>query len=163
MPNIVTVLKAEIVRLARKEVRAATAPVRKPYAAARRSIAELKRRVTEIEKQVKRYGGLLAKAPRPEADVAPAKARGWISGKGVRSLRARLGLSQEAFAKLVGVTTNGVSKWERKPGMLRLRSKTRESLLAVRGLTARTAKQKLAETAKAGKSAKSASRRAKAK
>ena len=57
MPNLSTILKGEITRLARKEVRAATAPVRKPYAAARRSIAELKRRVTEIEKQVKRYGG----------------------------------------------------------------------------------------------------------
>ncbi len=33
MPNIMTALKAEIARIARKEAKAATDPIRKPYAA----------------------------------------------------------------------------------------------------------------------------------
>jgi hypothetical protein len=36
MPNIMTALKAEIVRLARKEVKAATAPIRKPAGKAKK-------------------------------------------------------------------------------------------------------------------------------
>ena len=70
-----------------------------------------------------------------------------ISGKGVRSLRQKLGLSQEAFAKLVGVSPNCVYQWESKPGMLRLRANTRAAVLAARGLGAREAKAKLAEMA----------------
>jgi DNA-binding transcriptional regulator YiaG len=163
MANIMTALKAEIVRLSRKEVKAATAPVRKPYTAARKSIADLKRRVADLEKQTRQINALLAKIPQPEPAVTAGKTRGWISGKGVRSLRTRLGLSQEAFGKLVGVTTNGISKWESKPGMLRLRTRTREAVLSLRGLTARAAKQKLEEMATAGKAAKPAGKRSKAK
>ena len=45
MSNIMTALKAEIVRLARKEVKAAIAPLRKPANATRLTLADLKRRV----------------------------------------------------------------------------------------------------------------------
>jgi len=41
--------------------------------------------------------------PQPEPQADSAKAKWWISGKGVRSLRQKLGLTQEEFAKLVGV------------------------------------------------------------
>jgi DNA-binding transcriptional regulator YiaG len=151
MPNIMTALKAEIVRLARKEVKAATDPIRKPANVTRLTLADLKRRVAALEKQLKQADARLAKIPQPVPEEAPAKAKGWISGKGVRSLRQKLGLSQEAFAKLVGVSPNGVYQWEAKPGMLRLREKTRAAVFAARELGAREAKAKLAEMASAKK------------
>ncbi len=154
MSNVITVLKAEISRIARKEAKQAVAPFRKPTTSARRTFADLKRRVVTLEKECRRLAALLAKVPQPEP--AEVSAKGWISGKGVRSLRQKLGLTQEEFAKLVGVSSQGVYVWERKPGMLRLREATKAALMAVRGLGAREAKARLAEMtpakkAKAGK------------
>ena len=153
MANVMTELKAEIVRLARKEVKAAIGPLRKPANATRLTLADLKRRVAALEQENKRLAALLSKVPQPEPLEEPAKVKGWISGKGVRSLRQKLGLSQDAFSKLVGVSPNCVYNWESKPGMLRLRANTRAAVMAVRGLGAREAKAKLAEM-KAAKKAK---------
>ena len=151
MSNIVTVLKAEISRIARKEAKAATAPLRKPKGATRSTLADLKRRVAELEKENKRIAALLSKVPQPEPREEPAKTKGWISGKGVSSLRQKLGLSRMEFAQLVGVTPKAVYKWESKPGMLRLREHTRAALLAARQLGTREARAKLAEMAAAKK------------
>ena len=52
MPNIASVLKAEIVRLARKELRTEVESIRKALAAARAESAALKRRVSELERSV---------------------------------------------------------------------------------------------------------------
>jgi DNA-binding transcriptional regulator YiaG len=154
MSNIAKVLKDEITRLARKEAKQAVAPLHKPAAEARRTFADLKRRVAVLEKANKQLASRLAKVPQPEPVAAPVGPKNWISGKGVRSLRQKLGLSQEAFAKLVGVTPNAVWIWESKPGMLRMRDATKAAVMAVRGLGARDAKQRLIEMAKAKPTAK---------
>jgi len=151
MANIMTALKAEISRTARKEVKAAIAPIRKPANTTRLTLADLKRRVAALEKENKRLTALLSQMPQPEPAEEPAKVKGRISGKGILSLRRKLGLSQEAFAKLVGVSPNAVYQWERKSGMLRLRSKTQAAVMSVRELGAREAKAKLAEMAAAKK------------
>ncbi|MDD5704285.1 MAG: helix-turn-helix domain-containing protein [Kiritimatiellae bacterium] len=144
MSNIAKVLKDEISRIARKEARQIMAPLRKPATGARHAVAELKRRLALLEQQNKRMAAMLAKAPAPaSSDEAPKTTRNWISGKGVRSLRLKLGLPQESFAKLVGVGHNTVYKWESKPGMLQLRKATKAALLAVRGLTPGEARAKL--------------------
>lgn len=54
MPNLSALLKAEISRLARKEVRATTASLQKAATAHRSDIAALKRRCQELEKALKR-------------------------------------------------------------------------------------------------------------
>ncbi len=155
MSNVITALKAEISRIARKAAKQAVAPLRKPTIGARHALADLKRRVAALEQENKRMAALLSKVPQPAPAEEPAKAKGWVSGKGVLSMRRKLGLSQEAFAQLVGVSPNAVYQWERKSGMLRLRSKTQAAVMAVRELGAREAKAKLAEMA-AAKQAKPA-------
>ncbi len=147
MPNIMSALKTEIVRLARKETKAATDPLRKPSIATRKAVADIKRRMANLEKTVKRLGAMLAKIPKPEPEPTPVSSRNWISGKGVRTLRQKLGLSQTDFGKLVGVTSKAVGDWESKPGMLRMRVATKAAVLATRTLTVRTAQQRLAEMA----------------
>ena len=54
MPNIATVFKAEIARLARKEVRGDSEGLKKAVAAQRADIASLKRRIQTLEAMVKR-------------------------------------------------------------------------------------------------------------
>ena len=151
MANVITALKAEIARIARKEAKQAVAPLRKPANATRLTLADLKRRVAALEQENKQLAASLSKIPQPAPAEEPAKAKGWVSGKGVRSLRQKLGLSQEAFAQLVGVSPNAVYQWERKSGMLRLRSKTQAAVMAARKLGSREAKAKLAEMVAAKK------------
>jgi uncharacterized protein involved in exopolysaccharide biosynthesis len=52
MPNIATVLKEEILRLARKEVRRQTSVLRKASAQYRQDIAEMKRRVSDLPRKL---------------------------------------------------------------------------------------------------------------
>ena len=52
MPNIASVLKQEITRLARKEVKTQSEAIRKASAQYRRDIAQLKRQVAGLSKQV---------------------------------------------------------------------------------------------------------------
>ncbi|MEI8242042.1 MAG: helix-turn-helix domain-containing protein [bacterium] len=160
MSTFATSFKQEVVRLARKEAKSAVSPVRKPAWAMRLDMADLKRRVSALERENNRLGGLLAKIPQPEPVVAPTGTRNWISGKGVRSLRQKLGLSQEDFAKLAGVSANAVGLWESNPGTLRMRDATKAAVMAVRGLGAREAKERLVAMAPVKKAGKAKGRKA---
>ena len=53
MPNIASVLKAEICRLAKKEVKAQVGKTRKAAAQYRRDIAKLKRLLSQQDKEIK--------------------------------------------------------------------------------------------------------------
>lgn len=63
MPNIASVLKEEIQRLARKELKANTDSLKKAVAHYRSETAALKRRINQLERQAKR-----------SAKASPAKA-----------------------------------------------------------------------------------------
>jgi hypothetical protein len=68
MPNIANVLKAEIARVARKEVRAEVQDLKKTVVAQKAEVATLKRRVLDLEKTIKSLGKALpVQAPSPEA------------------------------------------------------------------------------------------------
>jgi len=160
MSNFTKTIKDEISRLARKEAKFLVAPIRKPTGATRSIVTDLKRRVAALEIETRRLSTLLATLSplRPCAsagdNLPAASSTSRISSKGVRSLRRKLRLSQEAFAKLVGVSPNTVNNWEHKPGMLQLQTSTKAAVFAVRHLGAREAQQKLAEKVPATKAKK---------
>lgn len=138
MSSLGAALKNEITRLARKEIRAQVEPLKKANSTYRREIAELKRQVALLARQ--------AKAPRraapAEADGAePATTR--FVAKGLRSLRARLGLSAAEFGRLAGASGQSVYNWENGKAV------PRRSQLAVlaglRSLGKREAQARLAE------------------
>ena len=66
-----------------------------------------------------------------------------VTAKGMRSLRHKLGLTQEEFAKLMGVTAQTIWMWEQKEGALRVRDTTKKAIFAIRDLGAREAKRRL--------------------
>lgn len=144
MSNLMKSLKGEIARLARKEAKAMTSSLRKPAGATRRTLADLKRRVARIERQLKAADLRPAAALAAQAPEDAAGAKRGISGKSIRSLRKRLGLSQQAFGKLVNVTAHGVHLWEKKDGTIRLRNTSRAAVQELKGLGARAAKARLA-------------------
>ena len=70
-----------------------------------------------------------------------SKAR--ITAKMIQSIRSRLGLSQDAFARLVGVSQQSVYQWERAKGRLKFRGDTKQRIVAVRMMGKREARAEL--------------------
>jgi len=143
MPNIGTVLKAEITRLARKESRGQIDATKKAAAQHRRDIATLKRQVTALERQVR----LLARrapgaTPAASAD-APAKRVRFVA-KGLRTQRGRLGLSAAQFGALLGVSAQSIYNWERETAHPR---EQLAKLASLRGIGKREAAARLAQLA----------------
>jgi len=150
MPNIAKILREEISRIARKESKSAVTPVRKSAAKLRPDVADLKNRVTVLEKEIKRLSVLVINlastqpAPAEEAE----EGRAWITGRGVKSLRRKLGLSQGEFGKLTGASSHAVYLWESNPGTLKLRAASKAAIMAVRGISKAEARKRLDDLAK---------------
>ncbi len=140
MPNLATVLKEEIRRLARKEIKSELSVLRRSSAQHRRDIAELKRtvdelskRLTLLEKQEKRRTG------QPPASQSTENMR--FSPRWLKSHREKLGLSAADYGALVGVSQLTIYNLE--SGKSKPRNKTLAALASVRGIGKREALQRL--------------------
>jgi DNA-binding transcriptional regulator YiaG len=111
MSNIATALSQEITRLARREARSLSKPLHKAVAQFRRNIAELKRQNSKSHAEIVRLQRQVLKGfSAPTAEAPADKVR--YSAASVKSQRKRLGMSADAFAKLIGVTGHTVYAWE---------------------------------------------------
>lgn len=136
--------KAEVMRLARKEIRAQVGATQKATAQHRREIAQLKREIKALQSQIGRL-----KSAKPKAAVkAPSVGRGApgsprFSPKWLKAHRAKIGFSAREYALLVGVSMLTVYNWEN--GKSKPRQKQLEKLAALRSLGKREAERRLAE------------------
>jgi uncharacterized Zn finger protein len=73
----------------------------------------------------------------------PARRARTVTGKAVARLRAKFGMSQSEFARLVGVSAPTIGNWEKKPGMLVLQARSFDAWHAVKRLTKRQARSKI--------------------
>ena len=146
MGNLDKALKSEIARISRREIRDATAKIGKSHTELKKVAADLKKRVASLEKENKR---LVAEARKRQAEIPQKhhedRGEARLTSREVRTLRKRLGVTQGDFAKLLGTSGHTVYLWEKKGGSLRLRAKTREALLSIKGLGATEARIKLEE------------------
>ncbi|MDH4288071.1 MAG: hypothetical protein OEW27_03720 [Aquincola sp.] len=142
MPNIASLLKTEISRLARKEVRAATETLRKAVADYRSEIAALKRRIHAAEQTLRRLqrSGGAASAPSPSKEAADKSFR--FSAKGLASQRRRLALSAHDCGLLLGTSGQSVYNWE--AGKARPRARQMPAIAALRKLGKKEASAMLA-------------------
>ena len=150
MSSIMKELKAEISRLARKEIKKEMAPVQRVSATRRSLIADLRRQIGALQRDVAdlrralERGGAVALPARSAAGASGADGRKgfWITGKGVRKLRQRLGLTQTRFAQLAHVSGQTVVNWEGTKGKIPLRRKdTSARLQEIRLMKKRDLKQ----------------------
>jgi DNA-binding transcriptional regulator YiaG len=148
MPNIATVLKNEISRLARKEIRSEAVVLKKASAQYRREIAELKRQVANMQGRVsfleKR---VLRDVPAQVAEADTKTIR--FTAKGLLAQRKRLGLSAESFAKLVGVSGLTIYSWEK--GTSRPRKTLLPMLASIRNMGKKEAQARLEQISKGSK------------
>lgn len=141
MPNIASVLKSEIARVARKEVRAEVQGLRKAATQYRSDIAMLKRRVQALEQQVRRLGkGASRVAPAAASQPPPRTTR--FSAKNLAAQRRRLGLSAADCGLLVGASGQSVYNWE--SGGARPQARHLAAIAALRHMGKRDAAARLA-------------------
>ncbi len=140
MPNLASVLKHEITRLARKEVAAGTGVLRKANAQYRRDIAQLKRQADALSRQIAYLEQQEKKRVSKRVPVASAEGRRF-SRRGLTTHRKAVGLSGADYAKLVGVSAQTIYGWEQ--GKSKPRVQQLAALLAVRDLGKREAEKRL--------------------
>ena len=139
MPNIASVLKEEICRLAKKEVKAQVGKTQKASAQYRRDIANLKRQLGQQEREIKLLKKRQDHTPKEEEPLESVR----FSARSVKAQRNRLGLSAADYGKLVGVSGLTIYNWEHDKS--RPRKAQLAALVAVRGIGKREAMMKLAE------------------
>ena len=145
MPDIASVLKAEISRIARKELKQETTPLRKALTTQRAEIAALKRKVAEQDKELKGLKRGADKSARtvPAKDEPPLKVR--FSAKRLAAQRAKLGLSANDFGRLIGASGQSVYNWE--AGDARPSAKYIAAIAGVRGIGRREVQARMGEAA----------------
>jgi len=142
-------LKAEIVRLSKKQLRATCVPLARQVRRLKRTVSEMCRTVAALKTLgAKVEARLLAEKASLEAPPEEVQASR-ISPRLIRKLRMRLGISQGDVAALVGVSPGAVAFWEQ--GRSRPRERTKAAIVALRKLGRRDVKKLLAEKAQAPK------------
>lgn len=146
MAQLASLLKAEIVRLARKEVRVELQALQKASSRYRTELAALKRQLKEQQRQLSKQAksGSRGKSAASEAaadDDNNPRLR--FRASGFATLRKKLDLSAADMGKLIGVTQQTIYHWEK--GLARPRASQLQNIAAIRKLGKRGAAAKLAE------------------
>jgi DNA-binding XRE family transcriptional regulator len=144
MANLVSALNDQIRRGARRESRAQIGVIkrlssqhRRDIAALKRQVAALRKAVTFLERQERRRVGKGTPAGAVDAPAPGTRFR----ADGLKSHRAKLGLSAADYGKLVGASGLSVYHWE--AGKTRPRPAQVAKIVAVRGLGKREAMKRL--------------------
>jgi DNA-binding transcriptional regulator YiaG len=143
MGKVESIFRAEMVRLARREMRKDLLPLRRDVRSFRATISQLRKSVSELErfatqqKKVSREEGIPLEVPPEEVK----KAR--FSPRLIKSLRKRLSVTQKELAALAGVTVGAVFQWEK--GIFEPAEGKKKTLIALRKLGRREARRILNE------------------
>jgi DNA-binding transcriptional regulator YiaG len=142
MPNIGTVLREEITRLSRRSTKALFMPLKKDVAGLKHIVLEQRRTIEQLGRANARLiadlNSRISKLPEVSAQDAEHVR---ISPRLIKAQRGRLGLSQEQFGRLLGVSAHAVFLWEHAKATPR--AKVKGSFAAVRQLGKREARQRL--------------------
>jgi len=142
MGKVETIIKSEIVRLAKREMRKVVTPLRRDVRALKNGASQLRKAVLGLERFIAIQKKEWEKKPPLKAapeEVATAR----LSPRLIRSLRRRLGLSQRGLARLAGVSPLAVYQWE--SGTFKPKQEKKGVLIALRKLGRRDAKKLLEE------------------
>lgn len=143
MPNVASVLKQEISRIAWKEVHGIMKGVAPSFTALKKSNSSYKKRIAQLEAKVAKLERQLGakeaiKLPKPE-QLEHSR----LGASNVVKLRKKLGLTRAEMAKLIGASTNSIFLWEN--GKANPRAAAKAKIIALRSLGRRELKKLLAE------------------
>ena len=157
MAKLEAIIKESIARGARRQIRVAVMPLRREVARLRRRVAELQSTLTTMQRSAAGWRRILEAAPPvpPVSDEEVKSAR--LSPRLIQSLRKRLGLTQTALARLVGVSAPAVAHWE--AGDSTPTGQNRAAVVGLRKVGKRDVKELLARRAKETMPARSPARK----
>ena len=118
MTTFSNAFRAEVVRMARKELKPELQGMRKAIASHRSEIAALKREVKALTSQLKATQRQVKVADTPKAkvvteDATPKRSRQiQFNAQALIEKRVALGLTQKQMAQLLGASSPSVYKWE---------------------------------------------------
>ena len=141
MPNLQSVLRQEIRRLARSEVRSELEATKRAVAQHRREIAELKRRNTALERTVSYLQSRETKRLKAGPSQAEPPKGTRFSVRSLKAQRRTSGLSREDYASLVGVSGSTIYNWE--SGSTKPHGKHLATLVSLRGIGKREASKRM--------------------
>jgi DNA-binding transcriptional regulator YiaG len=158
MAKIEGVIKAEIMRLAKREVRAAFRPLKREVWQLGTKLSNLSKGIATLKRMAKELH--LEKA-KPKLEALPEEVKASrITPERISRLRKKLGMSQRELGILTGATIGAVLSWEK--GKFRPRGEKKAVLVALRKLKKREVKKMLAEKTeelKKGQAAKKAAKK----
>ena len=143
MPNVMSVLRAEIRRLARKETRQELSSMKKQLNQTKRLLAESRRRINELEARAKHVARVTRSGPAAREDEDEDGPQVRFSPKWVKKHRSKLGMSRLVYAQLVGVSPQTIMGWE--AGRTRPRRGALKAWRAIRAKGVRELRSMLAE------------------
>ena len=147
MPDLNKPIREEITRLTRKELKETRQTQKKINVSLKKALAAMKAECAELRRTMNAFQKCLPKPPAVKTpDISDGKLKRFRpTSTTVKTLRAKLGLSQADFATLLGVSGQSVYMWERKEGQLQLRGNAKAALFALRTLGKREVKARLSE------------------
>ena len=146
MAKLDAVIKESIAKGARRQIRVALLPLRREVVRLRRRVAELEGTLTTLRRSAAGWRRIMEAAP-PVPPVSEEEAKSArLSPRLIHSLRKRLGLSQTALARLVGVSAPTVAHWE--AGNSTPTGQNRAAFVGLRKVRKRDVKELLARRVK---------------
>ena len=141
MSSFANAIKAEISRVARKHIRSELTVVKKAAAQYRKRIADLNRQNQELNRRVASLERRQTQDDTPAATQNKSDEKIRFSPKMIAAHRRKLGLSAADYAKLAGVSSLTVYKWEQ--GKTKPRPRQLNDWSAIRHIGKREAKKRL--------------------
>jgi DNA-binding transcriptional regulator YiaG len=143
MGKVEGIIKAEIVRLAKRELKKSFGPLSQDVRALKGTLYQLRKAVIGLQRfmaqQEKERRGQKVPLEAPPEEVKKAR----FSPRLIKSLRKHLGVTQREMATLAGVTVGAIYQWEK--GIFEPRGEKKKILVALRRLRRREARKLLGE------------------
>jgi DNA-binding transcriptional regulator YiaG len=124
MSTLAQTIKNEIRRISRREIGLALSNFRRDHIALKKRLVEQKSRISAIEKEIKELSKKLSafsQYQRIAAGSEPEAEQVAVYARGIKSLRRRLGLSQNSLATWIGMNRISIAHWEKKSGKITIR------------------------------------------
>ncbi len=147
MANLNKILRDEMVDVSRSVWTQEIERLRKENAEIKQAVSHLSKRIRDLERSL---GRPLVPGQKDALSLIAGTAsetelkRDKTTGKMVRELREKLGVSQRELGLLLGVSAQAVYLWESKRGRLNLRSKARAAMFEIKGISSEEATRRLA-------------------
>jgi DNA-binding transcriptional regulator YiaG len=143
MGKVESTIKAEIMRLAKREVRGSFFPLRREVYSLKLKLSALIKSFVVMERQAKEVLQEQAKK-KLELQASPEEVKvSRLTPQRIRLLRNKIGISQKDLGTLLDVSIGAVGMWEK--GKFAPSSKKKAALIALRKLGKRDVKKLLAE------------------